>query len=124
LFLFYISDECSEADDHVKLLELGMPDDVDVNVELNNWLFALEGSHEMEAERLTLNGIDISREERCWHTTFHSLFARARSSDTHNLDNQGKLSTPRKYPVEFITVSISSSFAGNPHYIYIAMSKA
>jgi len=124
LYCSDFTDECSENEDHVKLLELGMPDDVDVSVELNNWLFALEGSQEMEAEQLTFSGIDISREERCWHTTFHSLFARARSSDTHNLDNQGKLSTPRKYPVEFITVSISSSFAGNPHYIYIAMSKA
>ncbi|XP_020277117.1 uncharacterized protein LOC109851412 isoform X2 [Asparagus officinalis] len=107
------SDGCLDDEDSVKLLELGMPDDIDVAIELNNWLFALEGTQEMEAG--SCNGVDASREERCWHTTFRSLIVRAKSSDKHNLDNKGKLHTTQKYPVELITVGVEGLQALKPH---------
>lgn len=110
LFLFCVAGGSFEDDDRAKVLELGMPDDVDVAVELNNWLFALEGQ-DMEATWSSNNGIDISREERCWHTTFHSLLVKAKSNSMLNLDNKQKISTTQKYPVELITVRISSIFS-------------
>lgn len=86
-----------------------MPDDIDISLELNNWLFALEGRQEMEARWLTCNGFNV-REERCWHTTFHSLLVNAKSSDTHNLNNKGKMYSTHRDPVELITVRIAQIF--------------
>lgn len=108
------NDGCSEDGDHTNHLELGMPDDIDVAVELNNWLFALEGAQEMEAGWLNCNGVDIGREERCWHTTFHSLFVRAKSRDNRNLDCKQKSSASQRYPVELITVGVEGLQALKP----------
>lgn len=110
-----------EDGDHAQLLELGMPDDVDVAVELNNWLFALEGSEEMEARWLNCNGIDTQREGRCWHTTFHRLLVRAKSNDTHDLDKTARLSSPQKYPVELITVTVEGLQALKPHSEHVVV---
>ncbi|GER42402.1 UHRF1-binding protein 1-like [Striga asiatica] len=62
-----------------ELLHLGAPDDVDVSVELKDWLFALEGAQEME-DRFSE---DYQREERSWHTTFRSVHIKAKSSPKH-----------------------------------------
>lgn len=86
------------------LVLLGLPDDVDICVELKDWLFALEGAQEM-AERCCLSNQEVGREERCWHTTFQSARAKAKSSP-----KQGKPYGTQKHPVELVTVRISHSF--------------
>lgn len=90
------------------VLHLGKPDDVEVSIELKNWLFALEGEQEM-AERWWFNHEDVGREERCWHTTFHNLHVKAKGSPKHMLNGNGKSYRTEKYPVELVTVRISHS---------------
>ncbi|WZY94776.1 hypothetical protein YC2023_067105 [Brassica napus] len=59
---------------------LGRPDDIDVSIELRDWLFALEG-REGVTERCWNNvNEDIGREERCWHTNFHTFQVIAKST--------------------------------------------
>jgi hypothetical protein len=55
-----------------------VPDDIDVSIKLQNWLFALEGT---EVGDYFSHGCDhISREEKCWHSTFRSLHVSGKSS--------------------------------------------
>ncbi|CAA0840368.1 Unknown protein [Striga hermonthica] len=84
-----------------ELLHLGAPDDVDVSVELKDWLFALEGVQEME-DRFSE---DYQREERSWHTTFRSVHIKAKSSPKY-VAVIIKPSGKQKYPVELITVGM------------------
>ncbi|KAL9444348.1 hypothetical protein AB3S75_017519 [Citrus x aurantiifolia] len=81
------------------LVHLGLPDDVDICVELKDWLFALE-AQEME-ERCCLSSQEVGREERSWHTTFQSVRAKAKS-----IPRQGKPYGTRRHPVELVTVSV------------------
>lgn len=106
MVIIFISDETSKEEDHGRLLEMRMPDDVDVCVAFNNWLFALEGTQEMEEGWLQCVGDNLSREERCWHTTFQSFHVKAKSNSEPNFRNKVNLGTKRKFPVELITVSI------------------
>ncbi|KAI3753873.1 hypothetical protein L2E82_25937 [Cichorium intybus] len=76
-------------------LQLGAPDDVDVSLELKDWLFALEGAD--VAERLFFN-----REERSWHTTFESFKVKANSRKSTSVN--GKKNS--KHPVESVTVGV------------------
>lgn len=85
------------------LVHLGLPDDVDICVELKDWLFALEGAQEME-ERCCLSSQEVGREERSWHTTFQSVRAKAKS-----IPRQGKPYGTQRHPVELVTVRISPS---------------
>ncbi|KAF5948784.1 hypothetical protein HYC85_014741 [Camellia sinensis] len=87
-------------------LHLGTPDDVDLSVELKDWLFALEGAQNNEEECLLQNHNDLGREERCWHTTFQSLLVKAKSSPKHAVNGKEKSFRPQKYPVELITVGV------------------
>jgi hypothetical protein len=59
-----------------------VPDDIDVSIvsiELRNWLFALEGTDEV-GYYFSHGGDRISREEKCWHSTFRSLHVSGNSS--------------------------------------------
>ncbi|KAL3850820.1 hypothetical protein ACJIZ3_012702 [Penstemon smallii] len=85
------------------LLHLGAPDEVDVSIELKDWLFALEGAQEMENRLIFHDSEDSYREERSWHTTFQCLNVKAKSSPKHGI---GKPSRKHKYPVELITVAM------------------
>lgn len=87
-------------------LHFGTPDDVDLSVELKDWLFALEGAQNNEEECLLQNHNDLGREERCWHTTFQSLLVKAKSSPKHAVNGKEKSFRPQKYPVELITVGV------------------
>ncbi|XP_065043818.1 uncharacterized protein LOC135584378 isoform X1 [Musa acuminata AAA Group] len=107
--------ETSEEEDHGRLLEMRMPDDVDVCIAFNNWLFALEGTQEMEEGWLQCAGDNLSREERCWHTTFQSFHVKAKSNSEPNFRNKVNLGTKRKFPVELITVGIEGLQALKPH---------
>lgn len=89
--------------------QLGKPDDVDVSIELKDWLFALEGRQEM-AERWWFHDHEnMDREERCWHTTFRSLQVKAKSNPKDALNGKGGLHAMPRYPVESITVRINKT---------------
>ena len=78
-----------------------MPDDLDVSVELRNWLFALEGTEEVgDCFTPTRGGDRISREEKCWHSTFRNLHVSGKSSNRLNLGDTGKASPKRAFPVD------------------------
>ncbi|GLT83490.1 hypothetical protein SLE2022_017770 [Rubroshorea leprosula] len=85
---------------------LGMPDDVDVSIELKDWLFALEGVQEMAKRWWFDNQEDLTREQRCWHTTFQTLHVKAKSSPKLVLNGIGKSVRMQKYPVELVTVGV------------------
>ncbi|XP_058730517.1 uncharacterized protein LOC131602429 isoform X1 [Vicia villosa] len=84
---------------------LKKPDDVAITIELRDWLFALEGAQDL-AERWWFSSQgDVGREQKCWHTTFHSLLVNARSSPKKV--SGGKPHSHRiQYPIELVTVGI------------------
>ncbi|POO00472.1 UHRF1-binding protein 1-like [Trema orientale] len=86
------------------LLHLGKPDDVDVSIELKNWLFALEGAQEMAESWWFSDNEHVGREERCWHTSFQNLRVKAKSSPKKLMN--GKSNGVKKYPVELVTVGV------------------
>ncbi|KAK3199472.1 hypothetical protein Dsin_022887 [Dipteronia sinensis] len=91
----------SSGDEKDSLLLLGFPDDVDVSVELKDWLFALEGAQEMAERWWFHNPEDVGREERCWHTTFQSFQVKSKSSQK----GKGKPQM-QKFPVELVIVTV------------------
>ncbi|CAI9088507.1 OLC1v1022843C1 [Oldenlandia corymbosa var. corymbosa] len=85
-------------------LQLGTPDDVDVVIELKDWLFALEGEDKM-AERWQINSNGTDREKLCWHTTFQNMIFKGKSSPK-SVKTHERSKGIRKYPVEFVTVGL------------------
>ncbi|WCJ31296.1 hypothetical protein M5689_012801 [Euphorbia peplus] len=100
------ADISSENGKDGELLHLGMPDDVDVSVELKDWLFALEGAQDMAERFWFSNQHDVGREERCWHTTFDSLLMKAKNGPGNGLNGKGKSLGRLKYPVELVSVGV------------------
>ncbi|XP_022154942.1 uncharacterized protein LOC111022086 [Momordica charantia] len=88
------------------LLQLGKPDDVDVSVELKNWLFALEGAQEVGERWWFYNPNKEGREERCWHTSFKSFRVKAQSSPKDPAIGKGRSCGAQQYPMELVTVSV------------------
>ncbi|KAL2247588.1 uncharacterized protein LOC105176724 [Sesamum indicum] len=88
------------------LLHLGAPDDVDITIELRDWLFALEGAEEMADRSFFPYSEDPHREERSWHTQFKSVHVKAKSSAKHLRTGSIKPSGKLKYPIELITVGL------------------
>ncbi|XP_062077816.1 uncharacterized protein LOC133782510 [Humulus lupulus] len=95
------------------LLHLGKPDDVEVSIELKNWLFALEGAQEMAESWWFSDNEHLGREERCWHTTFQNVRVKAKSCPK-NFTN-GNSHGIKKYPVELVTVGIEGLQTLKPH---------
>lgn len=89
------------------LLQLGKPDDVDVSIELKNWLFALEGAQEMAERWWFYNPNNAGREERCWHTSFQSFRVKAQSRRKEPLSGKGSSRGTQQFPVELVIVSTS-----------------
>ncbi|XP_038690502.1 uncharacterized protein LOC119989202 [Tripterygium wilfordii] len=87
-------------------LHLGMPEDVEISVELKDWLFALEGAQEAAERWWFYNHEDVGREVRCWQTTFESLLVKAKSSSKHLQNGRDKSHGRQKYPVELVTVGV------------------
>ncbi|CAK9321873.1 unnamed protein product [Citrullus colocynthis] len=88
------------------LLQLGKPDDVDVSIELKNWLFALEGAQEMAERWWFYNPNNAGREERCWHTSFQSFRVKAQSRPKDLLNGKGSSCGTQQYPVELVIISV------------------
>lgn len=97
---------CPEDGKESSLLHLGTPDDVDISIELKDWLFALEGAQEM-ADRLDFHDPEVpQREERSWHMTFQNIHVKAKSTPKHAALGKAKRSGKQKYPIELITVGM------------------
>ncbi|KAL7103507.1 hypothetical protein ACP275_08G183600 [Erythranthe tilingii] len=96
----------SENGKDSSLLHLGAPDDVDVSIELKDWLFALEGAEEMADRFRFHDSEDSHREERSWHTTFQRVQLKAKSSPKRVTVRDLKPSGKQKYPIELITVGM------------------
>ncbi|KAK9072288.1 hypothetical protein SSX86_008721 [Deinandra increscens subsp. villosa] len=90
------------GDKNSSCLNLGAPEDVNISLELKDWLFALDGMEEM-SERHMLNDLEDSyREERSWHTCFESIKVQANGSQ-----NDTSIEA-NKYPVEVVRVRVDS----------------
>ncbi|XP_062226843.1 uncharacterized protein LOC133925045 isoform X2 [Phragmites australis] len=107
-------DERSKVDDHNSKFDLGVPDDLDVSIELRNWLFALEGTEEVGNCFSPRGGDHISREEKCWHSTFRNLHVSGKSSDRLNLEGAEKVLPKKAFPVERFTAGIEGLQAIKP----------
>lgn len=104
----------SKDNDSNSKFDLGVPDDLDVSVELRNWLFALEGTEEVGDWSSPHSGDHISREDKCWHTTFRNLHVLGKSSDRPNLGGAEKVLDKRAFPVERFTAGIEGLEAIKP----------
>ncbi|EES12901.1 hypothetical protein BDA96_06G246600 [Sorghum bicolor] len=107
-------DERTKVDDHNSRFDLGVPDDLDVSIELRNWLFALEGTEEVGDCFTPRGGDRISREEKCWHSTFRNIHVSGKSSDRLKLGGGGKVSPKKAFPVERFTAGIEGLQAIKP----------
>ncbi|PNY03691.1 hypothetical protein L195_g000098 [Trifolium pratense] len=94
---------------------LKKPDDVDVTIELRDWLFALEGAEDMAEKWWFSSHEDEGREERCWHTSFHSLQLNAKSSPKNVSGGKGKIHKIQHHPVELVTVGVQGLQILKPH---------
>ncbi|KAK1308836.1 hypothetical protein QJS10_CPA09g01308 [Acorus calamus] len=114
----------TQDEDNNGLLELGRPDDVDVSVELRDWLFALEGADETADGWLSPTYRNVSREEKSWHMTFESLRLKAKSSPNHIPNGTERDCRTQKYPVELVTVGVEGLRALKPHAKVITHKKS
>ncbi|KAI9083050.1 hypothetical protein K1719_034954 [Acacia pycnantha] len=96
-------------------LHLKKPDDVDVAVELRDWLFALEGAQEMAESWWFSSHEDVGRVERCWHTTFNSLRVHAKSSPTDVSNGRTQSNGTQQFPIQLITVGVQGLEIFKPH---------
>lgn len=86
---------------------MAKPENVDVTVELKDWLFALEGPEQIPERWQQYdnpNHAGVDREERSWHMSFQSLQV-AGKSDPKQWANCKEKYVMRKYPIESVTVS-------------------
>ncbi|KAL6651988.1 hypothetical protein ACP70R_010913 [Stipagrostis hirtigluma subsp. patula] len=107
------TEETSNVGDQSSKFDLGVPDDLDVSIELRNWLFALEGTEVGDCFSPRA-GDRISREEKCWHTAFTNLHVSGKSSDRLNLGGAEKLLPKKLFPVERFTAGIEGLQAIKP----------
>ncbi|CAM6117474.1 unnamed protein product [Calypogeia fissa] len=85
--------------------EMGKPDEIDVDLQLQDWLFALEGS-EGVADCARADST-VSREQKCWHSTFRCLRVIASGRKTKSEDLVVfKIPSISASPVQEITVQI------------------
>jgi hypothetical protein len=87
-------------------MQLGTPDDMDVSVELKDWLFALEGADNTSSGRWLSDSDDTGREVRCWHTTFRSLKVKAKASPSCTANGTEASHNRQRFPIELVTVGV------------------
>lgn len=90
-------------------LHLAKPHNVDVSIELKDWLFALEGPDGTDDRWQGCDNVDVSREERSWHMAFQSLHMAAKSKPEpgSGINCKEKSNGVSRYPLESVIVSIS-----------------
>ncbi|KAI3410626.1 Chorein_N domain-containing protein [Psidium guajava] len=96
-------------------LHSAKPDNFDMSVELNDWLFALEGPQEM-GESWQFNLTDVGREERSWHTSFKSLRIEAKSECKNGISCKERSNPARKFPLELVIIDIEGLQTLKPQY--------
>lgn len=99
-------DKIPEGEENSSHLKLGTPDDLDVSIELNDWLFALEGEQELAQNWWFGKPEDAEREERSWHTTFRSVCVKTKGNPKNLQNGEVKSDQIKKYPVDLITVGV------------------
>lgn len=109
--LFKSSSQIKSArtEDSDQSLELTSPDDIEIHIKLQDWLFALEGAEGgTELPRLKLlKTFSVPREQRCWHMAFQSVCVSAKSSQKSSGNLLSQLEKPgKKPPIEVINVSL------------------
>lgn len=91
------------------LLEFTSPDDIQIDIKLQDWCFALEGADGITQDPVSQlsSRFSIPREQRCWHMAFQSVCVSAKSGQkcSHN-ESSEKERPNKKHPVEVITVSV------------------
>lgn len=85
---------------------MGRPHDIDLDLQLQDWLFALEGAEGVaEGPSCTEDSV-LTREQKCWHTTFRllkiSASGRKLDSEDSPLPTEG---SSLRSPVQNIKVS-------------------
>ncbi|KAI4340058.1 hypothetical protein MLD38_024932 [Melastoma candidum] len=80
------------------------PDNVDVRIDLRNWLFALEGPIDMLERWQDDNCRDSTREKRCWHANFHSFWVEARRNHVQELKE--KAYTASRHLLESVVIGV------------------
>ncbi|KAK4795015.1 hypothetical protein SAY86_013009 [Trapa natans] len=105
-----------QSDGKKDFLHFSKPHNVDVSVELKDWLFALEGPNEMVDTWQDCGHTDVSREERSWHVTFQSLHMAAKSKTDHRngMNYKEKSNGVSKYPLESVIIGIEGLQAVKP----------
>ncbi|CAH9107924.1 unnamed protein product [Cuscuta europaea] len=98
----------------VGILQFGTPDDLDVSIELKDWLFALEGAQESAERWWFQNHEDSSREERCWHASFHSIGVKAKGCPKQKGMGNARLRGKLRHPVELVTVGVEDLQISKP----------
>ncbi|KAL8226492.1 hypothetical protein R6Q57_016324 [Mikania cordata] len=82
-------------------LNLGVPEDVNISLELKDWFFALESMEGLSQSRM-FNDLEDSYIERSWHTCFKSIKVQA------NGRKNDALIESHKCPVEVVRVRVDS----------------
>ncbi|BBN03845.1 hypothetical protein MPTK1_3g00020 [Marchantia polymorpha subsp. ruderalis] len=95
--------------------EMGRPHDIDLDLQLQDWLFALEGAEGVaEGPSCTEDSV-LTREQKCWHTTFRllkiSASGRKLDSEDSPLPTEG---SSLRSPVQNIKVRIEGLQALKP----------
>lgn len=87
--------------------DVGLPDDIEFEIHLLDWLFALEGADNVcEPERTPVShGLHSFRGDKCWHSTFRCLSLKAQG--TKDASNQiAARNGTRSSPVQSLVVSV------------------
>ncbi|KAL3677521.1 hypothetical protein R1sor_027469 [Riccia sorocarpa] len=102
-----------EADN--KGWEMGRPHDIDLDLQLQDWLFALEGAEGVAEDPHYIGDAFITREQKCWHTTFRCLRISASGRKQVSVDLLGLNGAPgERSPVQNITMRIEGLQALKP----------
>lgn len=91
------------------VLEFTSPDDIQIDIKLQDWCFALEGAEGITRDLISQLSprFSIPREQRCWHMAFQCVCVSAKSGEKCSHNQLLEKERPnKKHPVEVITVSV------------------
>ncbi|CAL0322721.1 unnamed protein product [Lupinus luteus] len=98
--------ESTREENETGFPHLKTPDDVDITIELRDWLFALEGAQDTAERWWFSSHEDVGREERCWQATFNGLRVNARTGPKNVTDRKAQVHRIQKNKVELVTVGV------------------
>lgn len=102
--MFLYLDESRGDEKNSSYLQLSSSNDVNILLELKDWLFALESADEM-AESHRFDDLENSYREECsWHTSFESFKIKANGSKIDSVNGKGNSIATHEYPIELVRV--------------------